>query len=174
MPTNICFAALRRVTRSAVIKDAYLRVRRPLRQPLPHLNDSAQSLSQVVGLVRDQPVLVQQCQDAVDNGVLGLSQRVRLREGGFRNASTGILAAKLSNDLVEVLLRAEALSFEYFHNGGELQLHRKVSRSYSWPRTQCTIAAATKKRSRLDTLMVAIRVETDGMGSFTAPFTVVA
>jgi len=35
MHTNICLAALRRVINSAVIRDSYLLVRRPLRHPLP-------------------------------------------------------------------------------------------------------------------------------------------
>lgn len=33
---------------------------------------------------------------------------------------TGILAAKLSDDVVEVLLRAEVLAFKHFHNGRDL------------------------------------------------------
>ena len=62
-------------------------------------------------------MLVQQCEDVVDDCVLGLSQLVRLREDRFRNAGTGILPAKLGDDVVEVLLGAQALSFEHFHNG---------------------------------------------------------
>jgi hypothetical protein len=54
-------------------------------------------------------MLVEQLQDAVDDCVLGLGEEVWLREGGFRNAGAGILAAELGDDVVEVLLRAEAL-----------------------------------------------------------------
>lgn len=42
MHTNICFAAPRRVTDSAVIRDSYLLMRRPLRHQLPQLNDPTQ------------------------------------------------------------------------------------------------------------------------------------
>ena len=37
---------------------------------------------------------IERFQDAVDDRVLGLGEHVWLREGGFRNAGTGILAAK--------------------------------------------------------------------------------
>lgn len=40
-------------------------------------------------------MLVEQLQDVVDDCVLGFGEQVRLREGGFGNAGTGILAAKL-------------------------------------------------------------------------------
>ncbi len=43
---------------------------------------------------------------------------VRLREGGFRNTGAGTFAAELSDDVVKVLLGAEALPFEYFHMAG--------------------------------------------------------
>lgn len=46
--------------------------------------------------------------------------QVRLRKRGFRNAGTEILAAKLGDDVVEVVFRAEALPFEHFHNGSNL------------------------------------------------------
>ena len=59
--------------------------------------------------MRSQPVFVQQFQDAVDDRVLSFGEKVRLREGRLRDLGTGILAAKLSNDVVEVLFRAEAL-----------------------------------------------------------------
>ena len=42
----------------------------------------------------------------------------RLREGGLRNAGPEILAAQLGDDVVEVVLRAQALPFEHFHNRG--------------------------------------------------------
>jgi hypothetical protein len=45
---------------------------------------------------------------------------IRLREGGLRNAGTGILAAELGDDVVEVLLRTEALPLQRFHNRGDL------------------------------------------------------
>ena len=60
-------------------------------------------------------MLVQQLQNVVDDRVLSLGEQVRLRKGGLRNAGTGILAAEFGDDLVEVLLRAEALPFEHFH-----------------------------------------------------------
>jgi len=109
MPTNICFAARRRVTHSAVMRDSYLLVRRSLRRTLSHFNDATQPPQKVHRLMRSQPVLVEQRQDVVDDRVLGLSQQVRLREGGFRNAGAGILAARLGDDVIEVVLRAEAL-----------------------------------------------------------------
>ncbi len=40
-------------------------------------------------------MLVEQLQDVVDDCVLGFGEQVRLKEGGFRNAGTGSLAAKL-------------------------------------------------------------------------------
>ena len=60
-------------------------------------------------------MLVQQLQHVVDDRVLSLGEQVRLREGGLRNLRTGILAAELSDEVVKVLLRAEALPFEHFH-----------------------------------------------------------
>jgi hypothetical protein len=59
MHTNICLAALRRVTNSAVIRDSYLPVRRSLRRTLSHLNNPSQPFDQVERLVRREPVLVQ-------------------------------------------------------------------------------------------------------------------
>ena len=67
MHTNICLAAPRRVTNSAVIRDSYLLMRRPLRHRLPHLNDPAQPLMQVHRLVRGQPLLIQQFENVVDS-----------------------------------------------------------------------------------------------------------
>jgi hypothetical protein len=52
--------------------------------------------------------------------VLGIRQQIRVREGGIRNVGTGIRAAELREDVIEVLLRAEPLSFEHFDNGGDL------------------------------------------------------
>ena len=60
--------------------------------------------------MRREPVLVQQCEDVVDDVVLGLSQLVRLRESCFRNTGAGILAEKFGDDVVAVSLRAEALA----------------------------------------------------------------
>ena len=48
-------------------------------------------------------MLVQQLQHIVDDLVLGLCQQVRVREDCVRNLGTGILAAKLGDDVVEVL-----------------------------------------------------------------------
>ena len=70
--------------------------------------------------MRGQPVLVQQRENVVDDRVLGLGEEVRFREGRLRHAGTGILAAKLGDDVVEVLFRAEAFSFQHFHNRGNL------------------------------------------------------
>ena len=72
--------------------------------------------------MRGQPVLVQQLQDIVDDRVLGFRQQVRLRKGGLRDRRTGILAAEFGDDVVEVLLRAEALAFQYLHKRGDLPL----------------------------------------------------
>jgi hypothetical protein len=51
MHTNIYFAALRSVTNSAVIRDSYLLVRRPLRRTLSNFNDATQPLQKVHRLV---------------------------------------------------------------------------------------------------------------------------
>ena len=48
--------------------------------------------------------------------VLSVGEEVRLREGDLRNAGTGIHSAKFGDDVVEVVLRAEALPFEHFDN----------------------------------------------------------
>ena len=40
--------------------------------------------------------------------------------GRLRYAGMGILAAEFGDDIVEVLLRAEALSFQHVHNRGHL------------------------------------------------------
>ena len=45
---------------------------------------------------------------------------VRLREGGFRDASAGIIFAEFRDDAVQVLLRAEALPLQYSHDRGNL------------------------------------------------------
>ena len=52
---------------------------------------------------------VQQREDIVDDLVLGFGEQVRLRKGRLRDVCLGILQAELGDDLVEVLLRAEAL-----------------------------------------------------------------
>ena len=65
-------------------------------------------------------MLVEQFQDVVNDRVLDFGDQVRLSEGGFRDSRTRNLAAELSDDLVEALLRAEALSFKRFHNRGHL------------------------------------------------------
>ena len=70
---------------------------RPLRHPLPHLNDSPQLLQQVQRLVRRKPVLVQQCEDVVDDVVLSLREQVGLRKNSLGNAGTGILAAEFGD-----------------------------------------------------------------------------
>jgi hypothetical protein len=41
-------------------------------------------------------------------------------EGRLRNFGMGILAAKLGDDVVEVLLRAETPAFEYLHESRDL------------------------------------------------------
>ena len=51
--------------------------------------------------MRGQPVLVEQVQNIVDNRVLGFAEQIRPREGGLRNAGTGILAAKFGDAVVE-------------------------------------------------------------------------
>ena len=65
-------------------------------------------------------MLVEKFENVVDDCVLGLGEEIRFREGGFRNAGTGILSAELGDDLVEILLRAEALALQYLHNRGNL------------------------------------------------------
>src|SRR5437016_10473770 len=70
--------------------------------------------------MRSQPVLIEQRKNVVDDRVLGFGHQVRLRERSLRNAGLGILPAELSDDVVEVLLRAEALALQYFHNRGDL------------------------------------------------------
>ena len=120
---GVCFPVPTRsvhVTSGDPIATSLELVRRALRQSLTHLNDPPQSLQQVLRLVRGQPVLVQQRENVVDDLVLGLGEEVRLREGRLRNAGTGILAAKLGDDVVEVLLRAEALPLQEFDNRGDL------------------------------------------------------
>lgn len=89
-------------------------VRRSLRRSSLHLNNSGHPFEQVDGLVRSQSVLVELFQDIdEDLGLgLGLDEEVCLRKRWLRHARTGILAAKLGNDVVRVLLRAETRSFE--------------------------------------------------------------
>ena len=70
--------------------------------------------------MRGQPLLVEQFQDVVNDRVPDFGEQIRLREGRLRNDGTGIQPAELDDDLVEVLLRAEALPFEHFHNRGQL------------------------------------------------------
>jgi hypothetical protein len=54
-------------------------------------------------------VLAEQFKHVVDDLVLSFGEKTRLRKGGLRNIDTGIRAAKLGDDLVEILFRAEAL-----------------------------------------------------------------
>lgn len=95
-------------------------VRRFLRRSSIHLNNSDQPFEQIDGLVRSQSVHVELFQDIDDDLGLGFSEEVRLRKRWLRDVRTGILAAKLGNDVVRVLLRAETLPFEQFHNRGDL------------------------------------------------------
>ena len=60
-------------------------------------------------------------------------EKVWLRESGLWNAGFGILAAGSGDDVVEVLLRAEALPFEHLHNRGESPTCWK----WSLPRWTC-------------------------------------
>jgi hypothetical protein len=57
----------------------------------------------------------------VDDRALNLGEPVRFWEGRLRNAGMGILATKLGDDVVAIVLRAEAFSFEHFDNGRDLQ-----------------------------------------------------
>ena len=50
------------------------------------------------------PFLFSNSSDVVDNLILGLGEQVRLREGRLWITRMGILAAKLGDDVVEVLL----------------------------------------------------------------------
>jgi Calcineurin-like phosphoesterase superfamily domain len=43
---------------------------------------------------KSKPVRIQQFENVVDNRVLGLGEEIWFRKRGFRNAGTGILAAK--------------------------------------------------------------------------------
>lgn len=65
-------------------------------------------------------MLVEQRENIVHDRVPGFGEQVRLMESGFRNAGTGILAAELGDDVVEVLLRTEAILFEHFDDGRDL------------------------------------------------------
>jgi len=65
-------------------------------------------------------MLVQQLQNVADHLILGLGEEIRLRESSLWNLCTGIIAAKLGDDVVEGLLGAEALPFQDFHNRGNL------------------------------------------------------
>jgi hypothetical protein len=65
-------------------------------------------------------MLVEQRENIFDDCVLGFGEEVRLMKGRFRNACTGVLEAKLADDVIEVLLRAEAFALQHFHNGGDL------------------------------------------------------
>lgn len=94
--------------------------RRSLRRSSLHLNNSGDPFEQVDGLVRSRSVLVELLQDIDDDLGLGLDEEVRLRKRRLRDARTGILAAKLGNAVVEVLLCAETLPFKQFHNRGDL------------------------------------------------------
>jgi hypothetical protein len=59
MHTDFCFAALRRVTYSAVIRDSYLLMRRSLRRTLSNFDDATQPLQNVHRLMRVQSVLAE-------------------------------------------------------------------------------------------------------------------
>ena len=74
-------------------------------------------------------MLVEQCQDVVNDRLLSLGEEVRLRKGGFRNAGTGILAGKLGDDVIEILFRAEALPFEHFHKAAISHMLETVASS---------------------------------------------
>ena len=60
-------------------------------------------------------MLVEQRKNVIDDLVFSFGEEVRLREGGLRNAGAGIFAVKLGDDVVEVLLRAEALAFRHLN-----------------------------------------------------------
>lgn len=99
-------------------------VRRSLRRSSPHLNNSGHPFEQVDRLVRSRSVLVELFQDIDDDLGLGFDAEVRLRKRWLRDPRTGILAAKLGNDVVEVLLCSETLPFKQFHNRGDPRLER--------------------------------------------------
>ena len=95
-------------------------MRHSLRRSSLHLNNSGHPFVQVDRLVRSRSVLVVLFQDIDDDLGLGFDAEVRLRKRWLRDARTRILAAKLGNDIVEVLLCAETLPFKQFHNRGDL------------------------------------------------------
>ena len=70
--------------------------------------------------MRREPVLVQQLQNIVNDLVFGLGGEVWLRKGGLRDVRARVFSSKLGDDVVEVLLGAEALAFEHFHDRGDL------------------------------------------------------
>src|SRR5713101_6294015 len=47
-------------------------------------------------------------------------RRYGLKEGGFRDFGSQVLATELGDDVVEVLLRAEVFPLQHFHNRGDL------------------------------------------------------
>ena len=67
-------------------------------------------------------MLVQDSQNIIDDLVFCLRKDVRFREGCFGNLGARILATKLGNDVVEVLLAAESLSFQELDDGGDAEL----------------------------------------------------
>jgi len=56
-------------------------------------------------------------------------RRYGLREGGFRDFGSQVLATELGDDVVEVLLRAEALPFEHFHKAAISHMLETVTSS---------------------------------------------
>jgi len=65
-------------------------------------------------------MLVQELQDVVDDCVLGFREEARFRKSLLRNLGTGILAADLGDDAVEVFFRTESLPVEHLHNRDDL------------------------------------------------------
>ena len=68
--------------------------------------------------MQGEPVLVEQFEYVVNDLVLSFGEQVRLGEGRLRNAGARILTAKLGDDVVEVLLRAQARALQYLRNLG--------------------------------------------------------
>lgn len=92
-------------------------MRTPLRQPLPHLNDSAHPIQQVPSTDARSSVLVRKFQNTVDDLVFGFGQEVRLGEGSgekpLRSRSSTIAAVShmfeivaFSRDMVSRLERS--------------------------------------------------------------------
>ena len=60
--------------------------------------------------------MIQQFKNVVNNLVLDVSEQDGLRKDGLRDSSAGISTGKFGNDVVKILLRAEALLFEHYHS----------------------------------------------------------